>query len=158
MMYGLEQGGNLIKFPLSFPELCKCYPNTSFIKNVPLSTYETLGVVQVECDACPDYDRLTQKVSLTEPYKSAEGWIRSWKVESLGTAEQAAVDDSVADKVRAKRNQLLKDTDWTQLPDVHGAVSSASDYVDYRRQLRDITTQDGFPHDVVWPVIPSSSV
>ena len=55
-------------------------------------------------------------------------------------------------KVRSKRNQLLQESDWTQLPDVPIATKDA--WAVYRQALRDITEQPGFPFDVVWPQPP----
>lgn len=52
---------------------------------------------------------------------------------------------------RTKRNQLLTDSDWTQLPD---APVDASAWATYRQALRDITDQEGFPTDITWPVEP----
>ena len=55
-----------------------------------------------------------------------------------------------ADEVRLMRDRLLADTDWAVLPD----VTTPDGYLEYRQALRDITSQDGFPADVVWPVKP----
>lgn len=63
------------------------------------------------------------------------------------TLEDIAIDDA-----KAHRNALLKESDWTQNPDVPESTSAL--WVDYRQELRDITDQPGFPMDVVWPVPP----
>ena len=55
-------------------------------------------------------------------------------------------------EVRVRRNMLLTGCDWTQLPDVPLAIKDA--WVSYRQALRDITTQSGFPLDIVWPTPP----
>jgi hypothetical protein len=49
--------------------------------------------------------------------------------------------------IRAQRNQLLKDSDWTQLPD---APVDQTAWAIYRQELRDITSQLD-PSDIVWP-------
>lgn len=56
-----------------------------------------------------------------------------------------------AAEVRAERNQKLKDSDFSQLPDspVDKAVWSV-----YRQELRDVPSQEGFPNEVVWPDQP----
>jgi len=51
-----------------------------------------------------------------------------------------------------RRSELLKDSDWTQLPDVPQPTKDA--WASYRQQLRDITTQAGYPVNVVWPTPP----
>lgn len=55
--------------------------------------------------------------------------------------------------MRAKRNQLLAASDWTQLPDVPLATKEA--WAIYRQALRDITLQQD-PFNIVWPVPPGS--
>ena len=59
--------------------------------------------------------------------------------------------DSVADKVRYERDMKLYETDWTQVTD--SPLYQDSDMLAYRQGLRDITEQDGFPFDVIWPVM-----
>jgi hypothetical protein len=55
-------------------------------------------------------------------------------------------------EVRSERNRLLSESDWTQGKDIPDATSTA--WAPYRQQLRDLTTQPGFPHVVVWPNTP----
>ena len=55
-------------------------------------------------------------------------------------------------KVKAHRNRLLYDSDWTQLPDV--ALANKEAWATYRQALRDITEQLGYPTEINWPVQP----
>jgi hypothetical protein len=50
------------------------------------------------------------------------------------------------------RNLLLQSSDWTQLPDVPLETKQA--WAIYRQALRDITTQQGYPFEVIWPIKP----
>lgn len=52
---------------------------------------------------------------------------------------------------RDKRNRLLTETDWTQLPDVSDEIRLK--YLAYRQALRDLPEQDGFP-DITFPTKP----
>jgi len=54
-------------------------------------------------------------------------------------------------ETRLKRNSLLAETDWTQVPD---SPVNKKAWADYRQALRDITSQKGYPLDVVWPEPP----
>jgi hypothetical protein len=56
-----------------------------------------------------------------------------------------------AEKVREIRNDLLKASDWTQLPD--SQVNKQS-WAVYRQSLRDLPNQSGFPANVSWPQKP----
>lgn len=53
--------------------------------------------------------------------------------------------------VRAKRNQLLTQSDWTQLPDV--PISTKEAWAIYRQALRDVTLQPD-PFNITWPTPP----
>lgn len=56
-------------------------------------------------------------------------------------------------EVRQKRNQLLSDTDWMVAVQFETQVVNPA-LTEYRQYLRDITSQVGFPNEVVWPVKP----
>lgn len=53
--------------------------------------------------------------------------------------------------IRARRDALLVQSDWTQLPDVPLPTKAA--WADYRQALRDITQQPD-PHNIIWPTPP----
>ena len=56
--------------------------------------------------------------------------------------------------IRIKRDQLLKDSDYTQLTDsVHKGTKE--DWKIYRQQLRDITKDVSNPDDIIFPNEPS---
>ena len=57
------------------------------------------------------------------------------------------------ENLRSERNNLLKETDWTQFPDIPEATRTA--WQPYRQALRDITNTYSSPNDVVWPTKPS---
>ena len=87
--------------------------------------------------------------------QQADGkWYTKYSVADMDAEGIAAKDAEQAKAVRADRNQRLKDTDWTQLVDSPFDQSTAAEIQAYRQSLRDISTQDGFPWDVQWPVNP----
>lgn len=56
------------------------------------------------------------------------------------------------DQIRLQRDEFLKETDWTQLPDV--PVATQDKYKNYRQDLRDITENFNTPDDVIFPEKP----
>ena len=72
-------------------------------------------------------------------------------VEPMPQDQVDAITAAKAREVRAERNKLLGDTDWTQVSD---APVDQTAWATYRQSLRDITAQAGFPHSVVWPAKP----
>lgn len=59
--------------------------------------------------------------------------------------------DINAQGVRYKRNEMLKDSDWTQVAD--SLVDKAA-WATYRQALRDVPTQEDFPNEITWPTAP----
>jgi hypothetical protein len=60
--------------------------------------------------------------------------------------------DFVQSEVKKVRNELLSNSDWTQLFDV--SVPNKADWATYRQALRDIPDQQGYPENVIWPIAP----
>lgn len=55
--------------------------------------------------------------------------------------------------VRSKRNLLLSESDWTQLPDAPISSENKGQWIFYRQTLRDITNVPS-PNLIVWPHKP----
>ena len=60
------------------------------------------------------------------------------------------VNNVNAENIRFERNNLLAATDW--MASVDRTPTQAER--DYRQALRDITNQEGFPDNVIWPEKP----
>lgn len=58
--------------------------------------------------------------------------------------------------LRARRDQLLRDSDYTQLPDVDMNADLRARWAEYRQALRDLplSVANGAPAD--WPVSPAA--
>ena len=73
--------------------------------------------------------------------------------ENQTAAEQEAAYKAIRDAeqgegIRRSRNQMLSETDWTQLED---SPVNKTAWATYRQALRDIPAQEGFPWNVQWP-------
>ncbi len=90
-------------------------------------------------------DRLGDLSWLGDSYAD-QGW-----VEVEGDIEQIA---SEADLVWEKAKQMLRDSDWSVLPDVPMYNENRQQWIEYRKQLRDIRLQTGFPKNIIWPSKP----
>lgn len=66
----------------------------------------------------------------------------------------AAYHESMLAQLRSNRNLLLRDTDWTQMPDALLSGDKKAEYATYRQSLRDLTENSPDPLNVVWPVKP----
>jgi len=75
------------------------------------------------------------------------------RASEVASCSQDDLDAAAIYDVLERRSQELKGSDWTQFPDV--PQSTRELWAPYRQALRDITDQEGYPHEVVWPTRPS---
>lgn len=65
-------------------------------------------------------------------------------------AWEAGESDRKAAAIREERNKLLTATDWRALTD----QTLSDEWQNYRQALRDISSQEAFPDEVIWPQAP----
>lgn len=119
-------------------------PQTSFPRHTPEELLAEYGVYTCARPEYPIFDWRTSRVVDGEFYQDASGgWFQSYVVENLS-------QDEAERNVRSHRDSLLQQTDWMALSDNTITPENAA----YRQALRDITTQEGFPYNVVWPTKP----
>jgi len=121
------------------------FPNTSFGDRGPtLDWIAEAGYYVIS--VWKPYDHSTEKLVSAVPHLY-DGMCCLVDVEPLTAEELQAKVDTQWAMIRNQRNQMLKDTDWTQLED--SPVDKAK-WTTYRQALRDITTQDD-PFKINWP-------
>lgn len=135
------------RFPnISFPETFVCPENYAFVFSLPQ----------------PEYNSVTQYVIESAPIFTTKGtWEQQWQIIKkyvTQTEEDTAISEHTTARinelsisVRQQRNSLLNESDWTQVLD---APVNRTAWAQYRQQLRDVTSQPGFPHEVTWPQKP----
>lgn len=64
--------------------------------------------------------------------------------------EPATEDDLVLEQVQS----LLKDSEWSMLPDAPITIGQKEQWIKYRDELRYVHLQVGFPSNVIWPQKP----
>lgn len=87
----------------------------------------------------------------SEVYKEI---LRQMKKNIFSIDEPDDDTEYVAEEVRSERNKLLSNTDYLVQPDYKLSKEEKKEVRDYRTELRDLTNQEGFPHNVVWPKKP----
>lgn len=78
-------------------------------------------------------------------------WFEKWEVIDLPPEVVERIDTVQSENIRRQRNQLLFETDWTQLTD---STVNRIAWAEYRQLLRNIPQQSGFPWDLTWPTKP----
>lgn len=153
MYVKINAQGVVEKYPYTIEELRQDYPNTSFPANIDvnpiaLAEYDTYSVLP---GTQPTFDEYTQKLVETVPVKVNSDWVKAWNIIELSTKEKESIRNNKINDIRSKRNILLTECDWTQLPD---APANSVTWAVYRQELRDITIQEGYPFNVIWPTKP----
>jgi len=130
----------------SIGQLRRDNPRISFPKNLTDELLATFGVYSVATTPEPNIDSKTHRH--TSSIEQVNGkWTQVWQVEPLSEAQASA-------NVRAWRDMLLTNCDWTQVAD---APVDKQRWATYRQALRDISSQTGFPWEVSWPSVDSPS-
>ena len=75
-------------------------------------------------------------------------------IKTAAEVEAERIEQAAA-SARNVRNQLLKESDPTQLPDAPLTDADKIAWADYRQALRDVPQQAGFPDTIDWPVMPN---
>lgn len=63
--------------------------------------------------------------------------------------------DILKNQINSKRLQLLQQSDWTDTVSAQTRLTNYEEWQAYRQALRDITKQEGYPLNVVWPSQPN---
>ena len=152
--------------PKTQVQLRKEHSNMSLPQSWTEDTFALLNVARVQKTEAPAVGQY--QTARKEGIENVDGvWKEKWSVVDMFSdytddegvthtkaeqeaAYQADLDAKSAISIRNQRDAKLAETDWTALSDVTMSAEMAA----YRQALRDITTQDGFPHEVTWPVKP----
>lgn len=159
-MYAKIINNAVVKYPFTTQDLIEENPYSIFPFNTDILTVygqtetairDGASIVEVLSRGIPPYNVATQKVVEGTPGLENNVWIQTWVVQQLTQEETQAITTEKQIEIRKLRNDLLKDSDWTQVLD---APINKDEWATYRQQLRDIPLQQGFPFSVVWPTEP----
>jgi hypothetical protein len=143
-MYLKVKNGAVEQYPYSIENLRKENPEISFPKTLSNDFLSEWGIFLVNPTEKPTIDYHTQTIKELTPINSGNGWFQAWSVEQIS-------EDVAKENIRNRRNYLLAQTDWTQIAD---ATVDKTVWAAYRQELRDISTKNGFPFNVIWPTKP----
>jgi hypothetical protein len=102
-----------------------------------------------------NFPALTKYQTITSAITDVDGVLTRTYAVSEGTPERIfEVDNQISKFMRKKRDALLSQCDWTQLPDAQLTEEKKTEWVNYRQALRDITDDALFPTYNQWPTAP----
>jgi hypothetical protein len=154
-MYAKIENNVAVKWPYTKDDLRQDNPRTSFSSTIPDELLSDYGVVDVFIVNQPQID-YTKNITQKPPVFNAEEnrWETSWEVTNASEEEIQRRSEQQSERVRAERNSLLSQCDWTQMDDSPLSNVQKAAWATYRQALRDVTTQSGFPWTITWPDAP----
>jgi hypothetical protein len=147
MWYVQAQGDTFIRHIFDVEPTQWDADNYCYARRLTDEQVERFGVHKKQIVTPPYHEPATQRLE-EGPALLIDGvWTQNYIVSDLSADESAAKVGAQWTVIRAERNKLLAESDWTQLPD---ASADATAWATYRQALRDITTQAN-PFSIVWP-------
>lgn len=162
-MYRLKSDGSL----KTQGEIRQMNPNTSFPRIWTQDVLDALGIDPIFESPQPTLGRY--EIASKDGVELVAGkWVWKWVIgptfkdytDDAGVVHTAAEQEAAykaskdaeqAKNIRATRDKLLSDCDWTQVEDA--PVDKAA-WATYRQALRNVPQQIDFPWDVQWPNKP----
>lgn len=95
-------------------------------------------------------ERLGDLSWLGDDYKDM-GWFEVGEIDDPVT--QTVTEDPAKHALRVAR-ELLQQSDWAVLPDVPMTNGQKTAWLEYRKALREVNLQVGFPNNIHWPNKP----
>ncbi|MGE4422556.1 MAG: tail fiber assembly protein [Pseudodesulfovibrio sp.] len=140
------------------------YNDGAFRQNPP-ARVEYAGYIRNFADLTPaqrDELGFNEAVPLKrDPFTAYETeWVKGedlvyWEVAVSAVVDEVARDAAKAEEVRARRDRLLAESDWTQLADAPLDDEEKTAWATKRQAWRDVPQQGGFPWAVAWPEPPT---
>lgn len=131
------------------------FPDVNFPKIFFPHDVEPYGFGIYEFTQVPDVEYPDKRVEISPELRSDGVYYQTWAIVEMSDDEKTQATETQANTVRVLRNMRLLHCDWTQGKDAPLTVEQVLAWAMYRQELRDITTQTGFPWSVVWPTEPT---
>jgi hypothetical protein len=94
--------------------------------------------------------QIQNKKSKRQPYFQWSNEIFDW----VDTRSNQEKYDFTVGAAKITRKELLVQSDWTQIANNPLTPEQQQQWATYRQALRDITTQSGYPFNIIWPTPP----
>lgn len=134
----------------SIAELRSDNPKTSFPAVISDAVLAEHNVYPLQATERPEVDH-TKNVIEGVPENTNGKWAQVWNIVDASAAEISERTTNQIFLIRVKRNKLLAECDWTQVAD---SPVDQEAWKAYRKALRDVPEQSGFPWNITWPVKP----
>ena len=103
----------------------------------------------IECDAIYNIHYIENNIAIKIPPKPNNYFVFDYSIKKWIPNNVSAINE-----ILNVRQQNLVACDWTQIPNGPLTEQQQQAWAVYRQELRDITTQSGYPFNVIWPTPP----
>jgi hypothetical protein len=146
----LNKEGGVDRYPYTLTDLKYENKHVSFPNVIDDSITELFNLRPVTLTEPPEVNHAQNLIRSAAPNNKGQ-WFETWMIEEASPEQVEERTNAKQKDVRAQRNNLLIESDWTQIDDV--PVNKQA-WAVYRQALRDLTEQEGFPWDLTWPEKP----
>jgi hypothetical protein len=121
--------------------------------------HKDTGLIE-RCISMSD-EMLAKNLSNNPHWRHLDGFLpnaskKRVNLETLEIEDRAPFVPDIGDYIRSKRANLLRNSDWTQMPDSPLSEAKRAEWAVYRQALRDMpdTQQVNTVEEIVWPTRP----
>jgi hypothetical protein len=148
----LDEDNNPVGHPVDDGNFRALFPLTQFPLILTPASVENSGFALYEFSQIPKVENRYEKAVEGLPKKAEDGrYLQTWEIVPMNEEEKSKENLRKCAEVRHQRNIKLQRTDWTQLNDTNVDKTA---WKEYRKALRDVPSQAGFPWNVQWPEQP----
>lgn len=147
--YAKVKDNTILKYPYQVSDMKTDFPQVDFTKGLTEEVLLACSAVPVKLGPIPAYSSSTH--TFTSNVKINE----NNEVEVIVTANKRRIEEA-SYNIRKARNMALTQTDWIVVRSAERKEVVPENYVRYREALRTISSQEGFPYAVIWPVLDTA--
>jgi hypothetical protein len=149
-----DSQNNILVYPYNLDMFRKENSNVSLPSELTSEFLETYLIFKVHPTKAPEVSK-EKKIIPVKPVFENGVWFQSWNVvdKTQQEIEQEYIQRSR--NIRERRNRLLLETDWVVAKAFETNTPIPQVWIDYRQVLRDVSNQENFPYEVIFPDIPS---
>ena len=162
MLIKLENGVPVGEPPIDEQNFRKLHSNTSFPRILTPEDVESFGYGLYQQTSQPEAPKFMKFVEDT-PVKNESGfYMQTWKRTTMTAVEMEEITKVKEREIKSIRDARLKESDWLMVISAAGEMDidkgTLSKWKSYRKRLRNVSQQSGYPWEVSWPEKPSINI
>ena len=162
MLIKIENGVPVGEPPIDERNFRQLHSNTSFPRILTPEDVESFGYGLFQQTSQPEPAKFMKCVEDT-PVKNESGfYVQTWKRTAMSSDEIDEITKAKEKEIKSIRDDKLKESDWIMVVSASRELDidskSVNQWKNYRKRLRSISAQKGYPWDVIWPEKPPLNI